>query len=109
MRVEPDMKWAADPRAMLELTAVRACCPEGEKDVSLAERVGHLEAAIERGAVAAPAKEAPKPAKAPAPAKERAPKAAPPPRASPKRRRSICRRWRRFPRPIPRCARRWRA
>ena len=69
MRVEPDMKWAADPRAMLELTAVRACCPEGEKDVSLAERVGHLEAAIERGAVAAPAKEAPKPAKAPAPAK----------------------------------------
>ena len=29
MRVEPDMKWAADPRAMLELTAVRACCPQG--------------------------------------------------------------------------------
>ena len=82
LRVEPDMKWAADPRAMLELTAVRACCPEGEKDVSLAERVGHLEAAIERGAVAAPAKEAPKPAKAPAPAKERAPKAAPPPKSA---------------------------
>lgn len=82
MRVEPDMKWAADPRALLELTAVRACCPEGEKDVSLAERVGHLEAAIERGAVAAPAREAPKAAKAPAPARERAPKAAPPPKSA---------------------------
>ena len=82
MRVEPDMKWAADPRALLELTAVRACCPEGEKDVSLAERVGHLEAAIERGAVAAPARETPKPAKAPAPARERAPKPAPPPKSA---------------------------
>ena len=82
MRVEPDMKWAADPRALLELTAVRACCPEGEKDTSLAERVGHLEAVIERGAVAAPAREAPKAAKAPAPARERAPKAAPPPKSA---------------------------
>ena len=80
MRAEPDMKWAADPRAMLELATVRACCPEGEKDVSLAERVGHLEAAIARGVPVAPDRETPKPAaKAPAPAKERAPKAAPPP------------------------------
>ena len=66
MRVEPDMKWAADPRAMLELTAVRACCPEEEKDATLSERVGRLEAAIERGAaVAAPAREAPRAARGP--------------------------------------------
>ena len=83
MRTEPDMKWAADPRAMLELTAVRACCPEEEKDATLSERVGRLEAAIERGAaIAAPAREAPKAARAPAPAKERAPKAAPPPKSA---------------------------
>ena len=73
MRVEPDMKWAADPRALLELTAVRACCPEGEKDASLAERVGHLEAAIERGVSAAPAREAPKAAPPPKSAAETPP------------------------------------
>ena len=57
--------------------------PGGGKGRPLSpRRVGHLEAAIERGAVAAPAKEAPKPAKAPAPAKERRPKAAPPPKSA---------------------------
>ena len=86
MRVEPDMKWAADPRAMLELTAVRACCPQGEKDVSLAERVGHLEAAIERGAVAAPGEgSAPNLPRPPRPRRSAPPRPAP---AAKERRRS---------------------
>ena len=74
MRTEPDMKWAANPRALLELTSVRACHPEQEADAALSERVGRLEALAERGVAAAPPPEQPKP-KAPAPEKARAPKA----------------------------------
>ena len=59
MRAEPDMKWASDPRAMLELAAVRACCPQQEADASLSERVARLEAAVERGAIAPGAQQAP--------------------------------------------------
>ncbi len=76
MRVEPDMKWAANPRAMLELTAVRACHPEQEADATLSERVGRLEAMAERGNLAAPSpqKSAPK-AERPAAEKPRPPRA----------------------------------
>ena len=82
MRVEPDMKWAASPRALLELTAVRACHPENEKDAALAERVGRLETLVERGVptapAAAPEKEKPR-APAPEKARPRAEKPAPAP------------------------------
>ena len=50
MRLEPDMKWASNPRAMLELTAVRACCADREEDASLPERVARLEKLAASGA-----------------------------------------------------------
>ena len=109
MRVEPDMKWAADPRAMLELTAVRACCPEGKR-TSLSPSALGIWKRPSSGARSLPRpKKRPKPPKPPR--RQRSARPRPPrrPRAPPKRRRSICRRWRRFPRPTPRCARRWRA
>ncbi len=73
MRVESDMKWAAQPRAMLELAAVRACHPEQEADAGLMERLEKMEKMIASGAIPAPAK-----AEAPA---AKAEKAAPAPKA----------------------------
>ena len=68
MRAEPEMKWAFNPRAMLELAAVRACRPEREKD-NLEERLSRVEKALREGVKAAPAAaQARKPAeKKPAP------------------------------------------
>ena len=81
MKAEPDMKWAMQPRTVLELCSVRACHPEAEKDAALEERIAKVENAVKNGAViaapaaaqAAPASE--KPAEAPA-------QAAPAPAAS---------------------------
>jgi len=56
MRVEGEMKWATQPRTMLELAAVRACHPEQEAEASLAERIARMEKQIESGIVASPAK-----------------------------------------------------
>ena len=77
MRAEPDMRWASSPRALLELTAARACHPEKEISDALAERVERLEALSRR---AAPALEAPPeapfeapPAEAPRPDPEERP------------------------------------
>lgn len=55
MRVEGEMKWATQPRTILELAAVRACHPEQEEDAALAERIARMEQRIERGVAAAPA------------------------------------------------------
>ena len=58
MRVDGDVKWATQPRNLLELAAVRACHPEQEADASLAERVERVEALLANGAAvrsAAPA------------------------------------------------------
>ena len=87
MRVESEMKWATQPRTILELAAVRACHPEQEEESDLRERLDRMEKRIESGVVAAPAaKAAPVPEKKPdapkksAPAaKVSAPAAAPPP------------------------------
>ena len=49
MKAEPDMKWATQPRTILELCAVRACHPEAERDASLEERVARIEAALKDG------------------------------------------------------------
>ena len=87
MRVESEMKWATQPRTILELAAVRACHPEQEAESDLRERLDRMEKRIESGAIAAPAaKAAPVPEKKPdAPKKPSpavrvsAPAAAPPP------------------------------
>ena len=71
MRVESEMKWATQPRTILELAAVRACHPEQEPDAALAERLECIEHKLESGAFvsAAPsAAKAPAPAPAPKPA-----------------------------------------
>ncbi len=83
MRAEPDMKWAGDPRALLELMAVRAAHPEEAADASLAERLLRVEKALESGAIAPPApkkaeESAPKPAPKAAPKKAAVPMAAAP-------------------------------
>lgn len=60
MRIESEMKWATQPRAMLELTAVRACHPEQEEDAELAERIARMEQRLENAAVSiSPVKNAP--------------------------------------------------
>ena len=51
MRVEGEMKWATQPRTMLELAAVRACHPEQEKDAALSERIARMERQLEKGVV----------------------------------------------------------
>ena len=57
MAAEADMKWASQPRAVLELNAVRACHPEREAgNEALAERVARLEGAMAEGAAAPKAK-----------------------------------------------------
>jgi len=76
MKAEPDMKWALQPRTVLELCAVRACHPEAEKDATLEERIAKVENAVKNGvAIAAPAPQSASPAPAAAP--ESAPAAAP--------------------------------
>ncbi|MEG2859167.1 MAG: DNA polymerase III subunit gamma/tau [Clostridia bacterium] len=66
MNCEAQMKWAAQPRTVLELAAVRACHPEREAgNDALCERVEKLERALEDGAVAVKKEKAqPKPDKA---------------------------------------------
>ena len=50
MAAEADMKWASQPRAVLELSAVRACHPEREAgNDALAERLARLEKAVAEG------------------------------------------------------------
>jgi DNA polymerase-3 subunit gamma/tau len=88
MRAEPDMKWATQPRTVLELCAVRACHPETEPDASLIERVSKIERAVETGKIIAPAPAqpaAPPVAAQPAPAKtpRAQPKPAPQPAGEP--------------------------
>ena len=87
MRVESDMKWATQPRTMLELAAVRACHPEQEVDADFSERLARMEQKLASGAfVAAPAVapapeakgKAAAPAAKPAPSKAAAPAVAPP-------------------------------
>ena len=72
MRAESDMKWASQPRSVLELCAVRGCHPEREAgDEALYDRLAALEKAVSEGVRAAPVqekKEAPKPRPKPAPA-----------------------------------------
>ncbi len=60
-RAEAELRWASQPRSVLELCAVRACRPEREQSVeALLERVQALEAKLAGGAfVAAPAQSAP--------------------------------------------------
>ena len=85
MRADPDTRWAANPRTILELAAVRACRPDREADASVGERLERVEKMIESGAVARPApalEAAPaKPEKTPKPAARKpapAPAEAPP-------------------------------
>ena len=63
MQAESDMKWSSQPRAVLELCAVRGCRPERESgDEALEDRLQTLEKAVEQG-LRTPAAEAvaPKP------------------------------------------------
>ena len=72
MRVESEMKWATQPRAMLELAAVRACHPEQEEDAQLSERIARMERQLEKGVTLSPVQSAPverKVESAPAPEK----------------------------------------
>lgn len=83
MKAEPDMKWATQPRTVLELCTVRACHPEMEKDATFEERIARVEDMIKSGKISvsaspAPASQekasddAPAPAAAPKPAKRSA-------------------------------------
>ena len=83
MAAEADLKWVSQPRTAVELAAVRACNPQGEKSLdALLERLDKLERALAQGALspspggetAAPArpvkakpKAKPAPSEAPAP------------------------------------------
>ena len=89
MRVESEMKWATQPRTILELAAVRACHPEQEAESDLRERLDRMEKRMESGVIAAPAaktatapseaKKADAPKQSAPAAKVSAPAAAPPP------------------------------
>ncbi|MDR2514173.1 MAG: DNA polymerase III subunit gamma/tau [Christensenellaceae bacterium] len=49
-QAEPEMRWAAQPRSVLEMAAFRACRPEAERDLAaLLERVEKLERLAESG------------------------------------------------------------
>ena len=82
MKAEPDMKWALQPRTILELCAVRACHPEAEKDATVEERLAKVESAVKNGVVVASAPSAATPAAAEAPAEKPA-EATPAPAAAP--------------------------
>ena len=49
VRAEADARWATRPRTILELTAVRACAPDKEKDATVEERLHRVEKLIEKG------------------------------------------------------------
>ncbi len=51
LRIESEMKWATQPRTLLELATVRACHPESEGDASLSERMARMEKRLEQGLV----------------------------------------------------------
>ncbi len=56
MNTDTDMRWAAQPRVALEVSAVRACLPEDALRLdALAARVDLVEKKIQNGVVAAPA------------------------------------------------------
>ena len=75
MRVEGDVKWATQPRTLLELAAVRACHPEQETDAALAERIARVEALFASGAAPRSAPAAPeRPARQSAAPEQPAPK-----------------------------------
>ena len=84
MRADPDTKWAANPRTILELAAVRACRPDREADASVAERLDRVEKLLEKGvpAQAAPGRRESAPKSAPA-KKPQPPAAKPPPAEEP--------------------------
>ena len=75
MRVEGEMKWATQPRTILELAAVRACHPEQEADAALSERLARMEKMLEGGVVPAQRAAAAKPAEAAPAEKKPAPEA----------------------------------
>ena len=63
MAAEADVKWASQPRTVVELAAVRACNPQDEESRdALLERLDKLEKAVAQGM--APAPQAPPPAPA---------------------------------------------
>ena len=64
MRVESEMKWATQPRTILELAAVRACHPEQEADAALSERLDRMEKMMASGVVPAKKQAAAAPAAA---------------------------------------------
>ena len=49
MKVESEMKWATQPRTILELSVVRACHPEQEEDAAMDERIARIEKMLEKG------------------------------------------------------------
>ncbi|MDR3085829.1 MAG: DNA polymerase III subunit gamma/tau, partial [Christensenellaceae bacterium] len=52
-QAEPEMRWAAQPRSVLEMAAFRACRPEAEQDLeALLERVEKLERLVQSGGAA---------------------------------------------------------
>lgn len=59
MKVESEMKWATQPRTILELSVVRACHPEQEADAAIDERISRIEKLLQRGV---PVQNSPKPA-----------------------------------------------
>ena len=59
MRMDGDIKWATQPRTLLELATVRACHPEQEADAALSERVERVEALLAGGAAIRTAPAAP--------------------------------------------------
>ena len=53
--IESGLKWATQPRTVLELCAVRACQPQREQSIeALLSRISLLEQKIEAGLIAAP-------------------------------------------------------
>ena len=49
-RLEPEMRWAAHPRTLLELAVARVCRPEAEMELdALLQRVATLEAQLKEG------------------------------------------------------------
>lgn len=83
-KVDPEMRWAAHPRTLLELATARAAKPQTQQDLSaLLQRIEMLEKAVEKGVVvtgvAQGSGNAPVKAAAPkAPAAKAAPASAPP-------------------------------
>jgi len=68
MKVESEMKWATQPRTILELSVVRACHPEQEEDAAMDERLARIEKMLEKGV---PTRISERPAAPAAPAPEK--------------------------------------